>query len=196
MGFPNVLLIGDSIAQGYASAVVEALEGVARVEFIGESGGDSQNVVARLGQWLGETAWDVVHVNCGLDDLKFDLEMGIHQVPLERFEENVYTVVMRLLSATRARLVWATITPIVEERHNEAGRDFRRFASDVEAYNEAALRVMREAGVEIDDLHAFVVERGLEASISDDGVHLTPEAYRAVGREVAGFIEPIVRAAR
>ena len=196
MALPNVLLIGDSIAQGYAPAVAEALEGVAHVEMIGESGGDSANVAARLGEWLGETAWDVVHVNCGLDDMKYDLEMGLHQVPVERFEENVYTIVMRLQSETRARLVWATITPIVEERHNEPGRDFRRFARDVELYNAAALRVVREAGVEVDDLHAFLVERGVETSISEDGVHLTAEAYRAVGREVAAFIEPIVRAAR
>jgi lysophospholipase L1-like esterase len=196
MGFPSVLLIGDSIAQGYAPAVTEALEGVARVELIPENGGDSSNVAAKLGDWLGATAWDVVHFNCGLHDMKFDLEMGLHQVSVERFEENLYTIVMRLQSETRARLVWATITPIVEERHNESGRDFRRFTRDVEIYNAGALRIMREAGIEIDDLHAFLVERGLEASISEDGVHLTPEASRAVGREVAGFLEPIVRAVK
>jgi acyl-CoA thioesterase-1 len=194
MTFPNVLLIGDSIAQGYAPAAAEALEDVARVELIGENGGDSANVASKLGEWLGAAAWDVIHVNCGLDDMKYDLEMGLHQVPVERFEENVYRIVMRLQRDTRARLVWATITPVVEERHNEAGRDFRRFERDVELYNETALRVMRDAGVEVDDLYAFIVERGVEQMIGEDGVHLTPEASRIVGREVAGFIEPIVRA--
>jgi len=176
--------------------VGEVLADVARVEVIGENGGDSQNVVAKLGEWLGTGPWDVVHANCGLHDMKFDLEMGLHQVPVERFEQNLYTLVMRLQSETRARLVWATITPVIEEWHNEAGRDFRRFTRDVEIYNEAALRIMSEAEVEVDDLHAYLVGRGLETSISEDGVHLTADAYRAVGREVAGFIEPIVRAVR
>jgi lysophospholipase L1-like esterase len=194
MAYPNVLLIGDSIAQGYAPAAAEALRDVARVELIPENGGDSANVASKLGEWLGSTAWDVIHFNCGLHDMKYDLEMGLHQVSLRRFEENVYTIVMRLQSDTRARLVWATITPVVEERHNEAGRDFRRFERDVALYNETALRVMREAGVEVDDLHAFVVERGVEQMVSEDGVHMTPEGSRVLGREVGRYVEPIVRA--
>ena len=173
--------------------VCEALRDVAHVSVIPENGGDSANVAARLGAWLGEGEWDVIHFNCGLHDVRTDPERGAYQVPVEEYEQNLFRIVVHLQSETRARLVWATITPVVEARHNVGGEG-RRFARDVEAYNAAALRVMHEARVEIDDLHAFVVERGVDESVSDDGVHLTDDASRAVGLEVAGFLEPIVRA--
>jgi len=193
MSFPNVLLIGDSITFGYAPATIEALREIAHVELIPENGGDSANVLAKLTGWLGETKWDVVHFNCGLHDMRFDPVKATYQVPVSAYEGNVRQIVAQLRKATSARLVWATSTPIVEQWHN-AGRDFARSNRDVDDYNAAALRVIHEAGVEVDDLHAFVVERGVRETISADGVHLTEDASRALGHEVADFLEPIVRA--
>ncbi len=193
MSFPKVLLIGDSITQTYAPAAAEALREVAHVELIPDNGGDSTNVLAHLGDWLGGGGWDVVHFNCGLHDLKFDPEKDAYQVPLEAYEANVREVVAWLQRETSARLVWATITPVVEEWHN-ACKPFLRHERDVEAYNAAALRVVRAAGVEVDDLHAFVVERGVRQMICPDGVHMTEDGSRALGHEVAGFLEPICRA--
>lgn len=193
MSFPKVLLIGDSIAFAYAPAVVEALREIAHVELIPDNGGDSANVRAKLPEWLGGGAWDVVHFNCGLHDLRFDPERDTYQVALEAYEANVREVVARLQRETSTRLVWATITPVVEEWHN-AGKDSCRFNRDIEAYNAAALRVMRDAGVEVNDLHAFVVERGVRETVCPDGVHMTEEGSRALGHEVARFLEPICRA--
>lgn len=193
MSFPSVLLIGDSITQTYAPAVVEALREIAHVELIPDNGGDSANVLAHVADWLGDGAWDVVHFNCGLHDLRFDPERDTYQAALEEYEANVREVVAWLQRETSTRLVWATITPVVEEWHN-AGKGFCRFNRDVEAYNAAALRVVRAAGVEVDDLHAFVVERGVRETVCPDGVHMTEDGSRALGHEVARFLEPIVRA--
>jgi len=193
MAFPKVLLVGDSITLGYAPTVIEALKDVAHVELVPGSAQHSAYVLERLGDWISTDAWDAVHFNCGLHDLKFFHETQRHQVPVEDYEANLFQAAARLQRETNARLIWATITPIVEEWHN-VDRDFDRYVRDVEAYNAAALRIMNEAGIEVNDLYAFILERGVRESICTDGVHMTDDASRALGHEVAEYLEPIVRA--
>src|SRR5688572_10750333 len=67
---PKVLLIGDSIRMGYAPIVARKLAGKAIVVTLPANGGDSANVLRNLDEWVvGEKA-DIVHLNCGLHDLK------------------------------------------------------------------------------------------------------------------------------
>ena len=65
-----VVLIGDSIRMGYQDHVVSQLAGRAEVWAPEENGGDSRNVLAHLDQWVFVRQPDLVHVNCGLHDLK------------------------------------------------------------------------------------------------------------------------------
>src|SRR5262245_50346095 len=67
---PKVVLIGDSIRIGYAPRVVERLAGKAAVVSLPDNGGDSGNVLAHLDDWVIREQPDVVHLNCGLHDLK------------------------------------------------------------------------------------------------------------------------------
>ena len=150
MTLPRVLIIGDSISVGYTPAVQQELAATAEVIRIGENGGPTSNGVAKLDNWLGSGKWDVVHFNFGLHDLK-RMENGEPQVALPDYEKNLQAIVARL-KGTGAKLVWASTTPVPEGKVSPP-----RVPADVIRYNDAALRVMREQGVAINDLYAHAL---------------------------------------
>jgi acyl-CoA thioesterase-1 len=58
---------------------------------------------------------------------------------------------------------------------------------DVPIYNEAALRVMQENGIRVNDLYAFALPRltGIQLPVN---VHFTEEGSAVLAREVARVI--------
>ena len=62
-GLPRVLLIGDSISEGYTLPVRKLLQGRANVQRIPQNGGPTKLGLANLDQWLGPGRWDVIHFN-------------------------------------------------------------------------------------------------------------------------------------
>src|SRR3954451_17989784 len=86
---PKVVLIGDSIRMGYAPKVAERLAGKAGVISSPDNGGDSANVLANLDEWVVRQKPDVVHLNCGLHDLKRAKQDGRHQVEIDGYIDNL-----------------------------------------------------------------------------------------------------------
>ncbi len=175
-GLPRVLLIGDSISIGYTLPTRELLEGVANVHRIPVNGSSSDIGLAKLDAWLAtggaEKKWDVIHFNWGLHDLKYWKDgkldpAGQQLVPVAQYEKNLREIVARL-KKTGAKLIFATTTPV------PAGSG-GRVAGDEVKYNAAAVRVMNEEGVAIDDLHAFAtpqlakIQRPQNVHFSTDG---------------------------
>ena len=117
--------IGDSIRLGYAPGVAARLAGKAAVVSPPANGGDSANVLAHLDEWVIREKPDVVHLNCGLHDLKLARADGRHQVELDRYAANLRQIVARIRAGTDAALVFANTTPIVDERHAPARRGLR-----------------------------------------------------------------------
>ena len=193
---PAVALIGDSIRIGYAPVVAELLAGEARILSQEPNGGDSGRVLEHLDAWAIADRPAVVHFNCGLHDLKRSRAGDVYQVPLDRYEANLRRIVARLRGETDARLVFASTTPILDERHARRGGstpiDFNRFEADVRRYNEVALTVMAEAGVPVNDLHRVVAAAGLEATMREDGTHYTPEGNALLARAVADYLRPLL----
>lgn len=175
---PRVLLIGDSISIGYTPFVRTALKGVANVHRIPENGGPTVRGVQQLSSWLGTGHWDVIHFNWGLHDLKRD-EKDTVQVPIADYEENLRTLVAKL-KATGAKLVFATTTPV-------PGRTSNRREEDVLAYNAVALRVMKELGVPVNDLHTLAQPRLSEIQLPNN-VHYTPKGYEVLSVPVTAAI--------
>jgi dienelactone hydrolase/lysophospholipase L1-like esterase len=151
-------------------------------------GGDSAALRRHLDAWLAGPAPDVVHVNCGLHDLRRDRRGGAYQVPLDQYAANLRALVDGVRRATDAALVFATSTPIDDARH--AGRDaaFDRFDADVRRYNDCAVEVMRAAAVPVHDLY-WVVETGGRADLlGPDGTHFTPGGYARLAGAVADCV--------
>jgi acyl-CoA thioesterase-1 len=191
-GLPRVLLIGDSISMGYTVPVREKLKGKANVHRIPANGGPTVNGLKNLKAWLGDSKWDVIHFNWGLHDLKYIMAdpskradpkaPGAHlQVPLPDYEKNLRELVKQL-QATGAKLIWCNTTPVVE------GSD-GRVAGDEKKYNEAAARVMKDAGIPTNDLHAHAQTKLKEIQLPAGNVHYTPDGYKYLAEKVASAIE-------
>jgi acyl-CoA thioesterase-1 len=127
-----------------------------------------------LDAWLGGRNWDVIHFNFGLHD--------IHRSTLEQYEANLTRIVDRL-KKTKARLVFATSTPVLEGTPTF-------LKGSAATYNEVARRVMaRAGGITIDDLCGFA--RAHPEYQRPRDLHFTDQGYAALGKEVA---ESVIRA--
>jgi hypothetical protein len=186
-GLPRVLLIGDSISIGYTLPVRELLKGKANVHRIPENGGNTDRGKEKLAAWLGDGKWDVIHFNWGLHDLR--LNDGKLAVPLAEYEANL-RVLVKQFKATGAKLIWCSSTPVPDGDLNPPRRN-----ADVIAYNEAALKVMRESDVAINDLYIYVNPTLRELQLPAN-VHFKPEGYAMLAKQVAASIEKALPAKR
>jgi dienelactone hydrolase/lysophospholipase L1-like esterase len=185
---PRVVLVGDSIRLSYALPVAERLSGKAVVISPRENGGDSVSVLAHIDDWVLRQKPDVVHLNCGLHDLKRYGTDGHHQVELDRYAENLRRIVARIRNGTDAALVFADTTPILDERHRRRDAGFDRIEADVKRYNDAAIAIMSELGVPVDDLHWVVEQGGTETLLGLDGTHCTAAGSDRLAEAVADCV--------
>ena len=172
---PKVVLVGDSIRIGYAPLVAKLLDGKAIVVSPAPNGEDSGNVLRHLDEWVIKERPDIVHINAGLHDLK--MTDKTYQVPLVAYEKNLKTILERIQKETNAKVVFATTTPILDKLHAQRKVGFDRFEADVQKYNSAAVSIMKQAGVPVNDLHKLVEGGGMEKLMSGDGTHYTEEGY-------------------
>lgn len=185
---PRFVLVGDSIAGGYRPLVAQLLEGRAIVVGPPASGGDSGAVLKNLETWLVREKPAVVHLNCGLHDLKLSKETKKHQVELADYAANLRRIVARMQQEAGTTFVFANTTPILDERHAKRRADFDRFEADVQRYNTVAAAVMREAGVPVHDLHWVVGQGGTAAVMNADGTHYSVAGYTRLAEAVADCV--------
>lgn len=185
---PKIVLVGDSISGGYGPLVAKRLEGKAVIVRPPSSGGDSSVVLQNLEAWLVREKPAVVHLNCGLHDLKLSKETKKHQVELTQYEANLRRIVARLKQETGTAFVFANTTPIIDERHAQRGASFDRFEADVRRYNAVATAVMHEAGVPVHDLHGVVEQAGVATMLGKDGTHYGPAGYERLAEAVADTV--------
>lgn len=180
-GLPRVLLIGDSISIGYTVPVRKMLEGKANVHRIPTNGGPTKNGIAKIDAWLGKGKWDVIHFNFGLHDAKYMTETT-RQVEPDEYEKNLHELVKKM-KATGAKLIWATTTPVPKGDLNPP----RKF-EDIPVYNKVAEKVMKEEGVVIEDLNAWITPKLAEYQNPKD-VHYKPQGYEYLAKQVVTAIE-------
>ena len=180
---PSAILIGDSICMGYRPLVKQRLSKKVDILSIEGNGGDSGNVLKNLDEWLNDCGATLIHLNCGLHDLKFERDKKAYQQPLEVYEGNLRKIVKRLQEETAALLVWVTTTPVIDERHNIV-KGFDRYLRDVKAYNKVSTAIMTEAGIPIDDLYSVIQNDDVAACLGNDGVHMTERGNNALADAV------------
>ena len=185
---PKALLIGDSVSLGYTPHVVAALKGKVEVKHHRGNAQHTGTGLKMLDRWIGKTKWDVIHFNWGLWDLCYrhpkskeqgrrDKRRGTLTTSLEQYEKNLNQLAARL-KKTKAKLVWANITTVPK---NEAGRK----VGDDDKYNEAAARVMKKHGIEINDLNALTDSFPAELFTAPGNVHFKTEGSQEIGQAVA-----------
>ncbi len=199
----RVLLLGDSISMGYTPvvqkllademAVLRPMRGSKMENCSGTTSG-----VANIDRWLQIDGgkWDVIHFNWGLHDLKHmkadgkttsDLATDPPQATVEVYEKQLREIVAKL-KATGAKLVFATTTPVPDEPMK-----VYRNNADVIRYNEAALRVMKDHGIAINDLYTLVKPRMKELQIQPANVHFVPSGSEVLAAEVVKAVRAALK---
>jgi hypothetical protein len=185
---PKALLIGDSISLGYTPHVVAALKGKVEVKHHRGNAQHTGTGLKMLDRWIGVTEWDVIHFNWGLWDLCYrhpqskvqgrrDKERGTLTTSLELYEKNLDQLSARL-KKTNAKLIWAHTSTVPK---GEAGRK----VGDDDKYNQAAVRVMKKHGIEINDLNALTDSFPAELFVRPGDVHFKTEGSKKLGQAVA-----------
>lgn len=200
---PRVLILGDSISIGYTSYVKKTLEGEMAV-FRPMRGEKAENCsgttsgIANIDRWLAIDGgkWDVIHFNWGLHDLKHmkadgktasDQAGDPPQATVEVYEKNLREIVAKL-KATGAKLIFATTTPVPDEPMK-----VYRLNSNVILYNEAALRVMKDNDIAVNDLYAFALPKLKDIQIQPANVHFTPAGSEVLGAEVVKAVRTAIK---
>ncbi len=195
---PNVLIIGDSISIGYTPHVTKSLKGKANVFHNPGNAGGTINGVALIDKWIDEKGgtrkWDVIHFNFGLHDLKHVKKsnpaevsndpLDPPQADLATYTENLKTIVAAL-KKTDAKLIYATTTPF------PPGSKPFRDPANVDRYNAAALEIMKENEIPINDLHGDVAEKLKELQLPVN-VHFTQAGSKFLGDCVAEELLPLL----
>ena len=185
----KLILIGDSIRMGYQDDVIRELANLADVWAPTLNGGNSANILQHLDEWIISRSPDVVHINCGLHDLKKDFDTGEPAISLDQYESNLRALIGRILTETECTPIWAMTTPVNEIWHHER-KGFDRLEADVAAYNSAALKVADDLDIPTNDLFGVITDAGRDSYLTPDGVHFTPEGCALLGKAVAEYVKP------
>jgi hypothetical protein len=202
MSLPTLHVVGDSISIHYGPYLQTMLAGVMsysrKTAPDGSlddraNGGDSSMVLDYLRALQPDRPFDLLLINCGLHDIKREVTTHAVQVPLDCYEANLREI---LTEARRLamRTIWIRTTPVIDERHNRLNTTFHRFEADVEAYNAAADRIMREH--DITTINLFTFTRNLGPDVYVDHVHYTDGVCAQQAAFIAGHLFCLGRHAR
>ncbi|MFC1526061.1 SGNH/GDSL hydrolase family protein [Candidatus Latescibacterota bacterium] len=182
----KVMLLGDSIRMSYQPLVAQRLEGQAQVWGPAENCQFSLYTLSALPRWLGEfQSPDVVHWNNGIHDVGHNPNRAPVQMPLEVYRANVQFILAQL-QAARARVIWATSTPVHPQRPRREDQ-WSWCNQEIDAYNAAALEVMAEHDITVNDLHGLVAADP-DRYLSEDQLHLSEAGQERCAEAVAGAV--------
>ncbi len=187
-----VLLIGDSIRQGYCATVKDLLSDIADVYYPDDNCRFAQYIIASISSYVNlvpePDKVEIVYWNSGHWDtahFRYDDE------PLNSLEQYGHAIA-RVQRAFRrefknAKIIFATTTPM-----NPAGGDIMnpRTTEEIMKYNEIASDLILGLGGEIDDL--FELMKGKDSSWYKDYCHYTDEGFRYIGRHVANYLRNVL----
>ena len=145
---PRVLLVGDSILNGYQGGVVKLLKGKANVDAWVNPYCQSEKFNSLLAEVLANGPYDVVHINLGLHGW----QPG--RIPQGQFEPltKAFVEVIRQ-KCPKAKIIWASTTPIMLKGKPELDPELNPIILE---HNRMAAKVMAEAKVPVNDFYSLM----------------------------------------
>ncbi|MCE5303945.1 MAG: SGNH/GDSL hydrolase family protein, partial [Planctomycetaceae bacterium] len=173
---PRVLLIGDSICNGYRNVVEKELKGKACVAMLATSASlEDPAFTAQLKLLLDNYKFAVVHFNNGLHGFGY---------AEDEYQKDI-SAILKLIkqNAPDAKLIWATSTPM---RNKTNLQEFNPKNERVKARNKIVVELAAKQGIPVDDLYSIVVDH--PEYWRNDGVHYKPEGQAVQAKQVAKII--------
>ena len=200
----KVMLIGDSIRQGYQADVQEILKNEYEVwgspdncrfakYTLNELGrmfkGFSSNITEKQTdngliaptEALSDNIIypDIIHWNNGLWDTSIVCEEDGAFTPIDEYISYISKILRELRKMTD-KIIFATTTPVKPQNPNQK-------IEIIKEYNKAVTEFMKKENVVINDLYSFV-NANIDAYIGPDNIHLSAEGKLACANEVAKYI--------
>lgn len=179
----KVTLLGDSIRLiGYGTKVPELLGDGYTVFQPTDNCRFAQYLLRCVFDYKNEIAGsDVVHYNAGLWDATFLFSDKKSFTPVEDYCKTLLRVTDELKKLC-PRLIFATTTPCrTDMPYNDNGI--------IKSYNDAIVPLLKERGVEINDLNALVSKDIIGYIRDDDKIHLTEKGIEDCSRQVVKAIK-------
>jgi lysophospholipase L1-like esterase len=175
---PRLLLIGDSIANGYHGPTSALLKGQVNVDLMASSASVTDpQWQASIRLAIADYKYTVIHFNNGLH--------GWH-LKDEEYAGGLREMIKLLRElAPGAKLIWAASTPLTKPAEGHALDPVKNAV--VLGRNEVAAQVMQEAGIPVHDLYSVLV--GQAQLRANDPYH-----YNEAGRKLAA--EAVVKTVR
>lgn len=208
----NILLLGDSIRQGYESFARDKLQGRANVFFPMENGRFAQYTLRALSDWKESLTlpqidivhwnnglWDTVHLNdcpTGCDGVAKDVAVCPASVrpeaesdaspltPPEIYRYYIGRVLTRIRQLfPEADVVFATTTPVIEEHAPGVWHSNR----EIEEYNRIAREILLPRGVRINELGEFAAKNC--QTLHRDRIHYNDDGSAILADEIIRYLE-------
>ena len=187
----KVLLLGDSIRMGYQNDVKEMLAGEYEVICPEDNGRFAAYTLWQANQMF---KWNpyiaLVHFNNGYWDMNIEAPMTEAIHPVEEYVSFLRRIV-GLCRQCGAKVVFATTVPILEAGaagDNTGVQGTINYSNEwVKEYNAAAVALMEELEVPVNDLYALCREDD-RCYKCEDLLHLSEEGSRRCAAQVAEFV--------
>ncbi len=191
----KILIIGDSISIGYFPYVKEALKDKAEVYHQAGNAQSTTNGLEKLNDWLKKDAWDIIQFNWGLWDMAYrvpasrgpgtlDKQKGKLTTLPEQYKKNLEAIV-EILMSTKAKLIFVNTSFVPPD---EPGR----IPEEVEKYNKIAECIMKNNGIEVNDLYTPSIRIHQYFGLGEDNVHYTDEGYKELSKHVIRDLRRII----
>ena len=185
----KVFLLGDSIRIGYDGFVRELLKGTADVFYPEDNGRFAGYTYVCIPQWKNLAGdpdqVNVVHWNCGHWDCAHFYRDSEPYSTVEEYAvwlRRVHDCIRRNFPA--AQVIFATTTGVAPGRYEQMSSP--RSNEEIALYNKAAVEVMKELDVPVNDLAAFTADFPIDCYA--DEVHFTEAGSRLLAGMVADKI--------
>lgn len=185
----KVLLLGDSIRMFYQNEVIKQLGDDYEVFAPKENCRFSLYVLNSIRFWANEFPTpDIIHFNAGLWDTAILYHEDGCFVEIDNYVKNM-KLILRELKKTGAKIIFATTTPVSDEKVNLCGpMPPAHKNEDIINYNKAVLDAFKDEDIVINDLFSKMYpERNLY--LSDDMIHPNEEGIKILGTQVADAIK-------
>jgi len=188
---PKLLLLGDSIRMSYQPHVTKLLDGKAEVVGPTDNCQFSLYTKSSIPRWVTQLGKpDIVHWNNGIHDAGHNPARSPVQIPLDDYIGNLRHIADHIRDNLTTKLVFATSTPPHPDKPwIDDGWSWKH--GDIERYNEAAVTLMNELNIPVNDLYG-VIRADVDNLISDDQLHLSPDGQKACAEKVVEAVMPFL----
>jgi hypothetical protein len=176
----NVLLIGDSVMNGFHQTVIDSLNGIANVDYwLTPKHLKSEHLFSDLRKVVSSKQYDLIQFNIGLHGWPIGRIRDEEYVPL--LEKYVQTL---LENAKGAKLIWASTTPVTEQDLAVLNKEIN---PTIIQRNKWAAEVMKKYNIAINDLYGLVANKLYLAKL--DRFHWNERGYKLMANQSIGFVK-------